>query len=360
MPPTPPSFAQYAPASGQMPPQEPQPFQSQNPYAAVQPPQPSQYPHAVVHGYPGGMYSPPPQLDWFQAQHAAGQLYVDGWGQQSGASMGACGPPSANTFDYRTFDERRNSPPSGASESTRHQPDAPPPAAPDAAAIAVAVAMALRSAREAESESREAKRPSIYEVRDLSTKEVEAYSTTLARAEIPQWSKRFRFLLQSKHPVLARVLSFDDIDVLGAETARSSELAHADGYLSRMIDCCLDSKSDKVRTLKTLMAEDELLLRCGLYKLMQIEKMYELASGPLMRIEERDFKTKVYFKAGMRHEESQYAAQRLIADFESLDLYRVPIDTWRALIRKLPDSLDKKRQDMWDKLVESKCGGQKP
>ena len=89
MPPTPPSFAQYAPASGQMPPQEPQPFQSQNPYATVQPPQPSQYPHAVVHGYPGGMYSPPPQLDWFQAQHAAGQLYVDGWGQQSGALMGA-------------------------------------------------------------------------------------------------------------------------------------------------------------------------------------------------------------------------------------------------------------------------------
>ena len=75
-----------------MPPQEPQPFQSQNPYAAVQPPQPSQYPHAVVHGYPGGMYSPPPQLDWFQAQHAAGQLYVDGWGQQSGASMGATRP----------------------------------------------------------------------------------------------------------------------------------------------------------------------------------------------------------------------------------------------------------------------------
>ena len=179
----------------------------------------------------------------------------------------------------------------------------------------------------------------ISKVKDASTPEVAAlkHVAGLRRDALPALLSRFHRDLSRKHPKIREALGHTTYTI-GAAMQGDTELGEANAYIAKFIDTCLDGESAHVAAFRQRYEGDPRLLYDGVYLMEQIAKLYQITHGSAeAKIAKKEFKNAVFFTMGMDLAKTRENGLRLIKQFESVPgLFTGPIDTWHAIIDKMP------------------------
>ena len=182
----------------------------------------------------------------------------------------------------------------------------------------------------------------ISKVKDASTPEVAAlkHVAGLRRDALPALLSRFHRDLSRKHPKIREALGHTTYTI-GAAMQGDTELGEANAYIAKFIDTCLDGDSAHVAAFRQRYEGDPRLLYDGVYLMEQIAKLYQITHGSAeAKIAKKEFNNAVFFTMGMDLAKTRENGLRLIKQFESVPgLFTGPIDTWHAIIDKMPSAL---------------------
>ena len=186
-------------------------------------------------------------------------------------------------------------------------------------------------------------------IKDLTTSEVAAYSTTLNRVGLEPWLARFLNLMRNKHPTVAELLC---MNVPQAREAINKDLKMriADGYLSRQVDCVLDANSDRVQAFRLRLDNNLEAASSGVLKLAYIREMCALTHGTEVRLAEREFDEKTFFKSHMSRDEAVKAAWELTNEFKLLKRCSDVESIMFEMIKKPPERLSFKGDMLFDEI----------
>ena len=193
-------------------------------------------------------------------------------------------------------------------------------------------------------------------IKDLTTSEVAAYSTTLHRVGLEPWLARFLNLMRNKHPTVAELLC---MNVSQAREAINKDLKMriADGYLSRQVDCVLDANSDRVQAFRLRLDNNLEAASSGVLKLAYIRDMCNLTHGTEVRLAEREFDEKTFFKSHMSRDEAVKAAWELTNEFKLLKRCSDVESIMFEILKKLPERVEHKASTLFDEISRGQVIG---
>ena len=268
--------------------------------------------------------------------------------------------PSANTsgitpIHHSPFAHLPMATPSSTPAAAPYIPRSPAPTtAPtkqqDMAALA-SLLQQIEQLRGANHDSRQAK--------DLTTSEVAAYTTTLNRVGLYAWLARFVHLVNNKNLKVAELLC---MRVSQAQSAikQDIQLQLADAYLSRQIDCVLDATSHRVQAFKMKLDNNLEAAASGVLKLAYIREMCVLSRGVEVRLAEREFEEKAFFRSYMPRDEAIKAAWELTSEFKLLKRCYDDESIMFEILKKMPERVALRADTLFEDISRGQITGCSP
>ena len=271
----------------------------------------------------------------FQPQTGAAGAYahtnVPIYGNRQGAhAQSASGPPSTPQQHQPAFNQQPTSS-RGTSPSNNND-------------ILAALVDALRNDKDS---------------RDLTSSEVTSLTTGLDPLSIVSWLPRWIGIAQLRNPDILSVLALS-IDQLGAVITSDPKLAKADRWMARNLQVCFDPTKESVIAYNQMLPLNTALMRSGGLLVDKLKQMSRLNSGTDIRSAEAEYKAQTFFKMGMTPDGTRVNGWKCIVQHQRLPEYKGVVSTLLALIRKMPDQVSKRRDELEEKVYEHEACGTIP
>ena len=195
--------------------------------------------------------------------------------------------------------------------------------------------------------------------RDLTSSEVTSLTTGLDPLSIVSWLPRWIGIAQLRNPDILSVLALS-IDQLGAVITSDPKLAKADRWMARNLQVCFDPTKESVIAYNQMLPLNTALMRSGGLLVDKLKQMSRLNSGTDIRSAEAEYKAQTFFKMGMTPDGTRVNGWKCIVQHQRLPEYKGVVSTLLALIRKMPDQVSKRRDELEEKVYEHEACGTIP